>query len=178
MAKELSKQVSLEGFAEFKIILQNLPDDLRNKALYDIEMQGARIIQKEARSKLSGLGKGYGKRNASIIVKRGKNKHNPSVWIGPAAGRKYGQKDFWFARFVEFGVSGVKKKVGGNKNPQEFGWVKRIKKGARYRPDQPAMPFMMPTIENSQPAIEKNFRVYLARAIVKIGKKYAPKYFK
>lgn len=164
--------VRIENLREMVKVLDQLPDKLQRQAILKVERKSTKPLIRAAKSKV----KGSGKLASSIGNITAKSK-NPIIYVGPRL--KGGYKDkAYTARWVEYGTKGVvskkSKSRGGftraSDNP-DFKWVGAIKKGGRFRADQPAKPFMNPAITQTQSQVAdlfaKNLTKYLDNIVQK-----------
>lgn len=174
----MQTRIEIEGFAEMVKMLDQLPDRLQKQAILNIERKSTKPIIQAARAKLKGKGTGDLVASIGNITAISKN---PIIYVGPRLKGKY--KDTGYtAMWVEYGTKGIIKKKGKKggykraKDNPDFAWIGALKKGSRYRADQPAKPFMRPAIDEKTPAVKdlfiSNMKEYLndtvAKAIAKL----------
>jgi len=154
-----------------------LPDKLQRQTILPILRKSTRPLINTAKSKLLSHGQNYSSLAKSIGNITAKSK-NAIIYVGPRVKGKWKYIGY-YAAWVEYGVKGIKKSRGGSakkaKDKSYAGYVAGIKKGGRYRKDQPARPFMRPAIDNQKSNIggllTKNFAKYLDKVIQRNLKK-------
>lgn len=146
----MSTDFKIEGLDELFNSLKKLPHKVSYKAILKAERKAAKPIVKAARSKapMSKLTRvdWWGKRRTispgdlkkSIGTITGRNKTDPTIWVGPkvSRGKKKKKHDAWWAHFVEFGTAGYTVRKGPLKG--------------RFFPGQAAQPFMRPAYDKHQ----------------------------
>lgn len=158
----------IEGYKEAKKLLDQLDKVTKKKVVLSVLRKASRPIIRDAKNRVASKSKRIAKSIRFRQIKQAKN---------IAGSIKPGGKDAFFAHFVEFGTSGIIKKSGGYKresdNP-DFGWVGGLKKGKRYRLDQPAFPFMRPAISankgQTKQLLQKGFTEDIQKTIKKFKK--------
>lgn len=169
----MQTRIEIEGFAEMVKMLDQLPDKLQKQAILNIERKSTKPVIQAAKSKLLSYGSNYKKLASSIVNITAKSK-NPIIYAGPSVKGRFKYIGY-IARWVEYGTSGIIEKKGRSKsqpgNKNEFAWVGALKKGSRYRADQPDKPFMRPAIDEKKSAVKdlfiNNMKTYLDQVVSK-----------
>jgi HK97 gp10 family phage protein len=172
MAQDID--IKLLGQKELEQILKKLPDKLTRKFVLASWRKSAKPIINAAKNNI----KGYSKSIASTIGNiTGRSKKYPTIYVGPRAKAGKNKDKAWLATIIEYGASGTKTKSSKTKrisDDPKFAWVGKIKRGQKYRQDQPARPFMRPAILNNQESVKNNFfqemKVVLQKQVNKYNK--------
>lgn len=167
-------QIKLLGEKEIEQILNKLPAKLTRKFILASWRKSAKPIINAAKSNIQSYSKSIAKTIGNIT---GRSKRYPTIYVGPRAKAGTFKDKAWLAPIIEFGSSGTKKKDSNVKrvsdNPR-FAWVGKIKRGQKFRQDQPARPFMRPAILNNQESVKNNFfremKVVLQKQVDKYNK--------
>lgn len=164
--------VKIEGFKEATRALDKLPDRFQRQTILKMLRRSTRPMIRSARSKLLNYGSSYSNLAKSIGNITAKSK-NPIIYVGPRTKGKWKMIGYT-AHWVEYGTKGIKKQKGGRiktEKDKQFAYVGRIKKGSRYRADQPPKPFMRTAIDanrtNVVGLVKQNFNDHLQKVIDK-----------
>jgi len=164
--------IQLVGAKELSDLFKKLPPKIQRKQMLTALKNAAKPIVNAAKANISGYSKSIANNIGSF---NGKNTNAAVIYTGVKVGRKSRGVDPWFAKFVEFGTSGVvnrKSRKVFNPNPA-FAWVSKLKRGSKYREDQQAKPFMRPAIAANMPKSEQIIQTELAKVLLKaIDKTY------
>ena len=173
MPKDIDIQIA--GTKELKAILRELPQKTRRKYMLKAWRKSTKPLITAARNNISGYSKSLAKSIGNIT---GRSKKSAVVYVGPRVKGKW-KDSGWYAPFVEFGTSGVKRnRKQGYKRKSDnpaFGWVKNIGRGKRYRDDQPARPFMRPAIMQTSNTVVNHFFEGQRQVFERVVKKYDKK---
>ena len=171
--------LSLYGDKELIQLLKGLDKKLSDKLIWATMKKNSNRIIKTARHYLTAR-HGQTEMAKAIKFKRSK-KYKMVGWVGPESGSKK-KNDFWFAHFLEWGTSGIKKKVTSRKGASaekysdpRFAWVGKIPKGQRYRQAQAPGPFMRPAFEQEGPEAQKQMMNDFRKVIESYWKRGAKK---
>lgn len=169
-------EIKVEGLDDLRILLQQkLPDDIQKRALLATLNKAAKPIIQEARARAPVL-TGRMKKAIYSFRSRKSTKEKAVVMIGVKSGHKYGAKDAYYWRWVEFGRGVVKvgKKRGARRGGERarslgnptVGWFGKEVKAA------PAKPFMRPAFEAKKTEAIEVFRATMKGEIEKTAAKY------
>jgi HK97 gp10 family phage protein len=131
-------------------VLKGLPAQVNKKILMAAFRIAAKPLIEDAKSRVP-VDKGDLRDSIGAEQARAKGKQDAALWIGP---RRTKKRAGWRAHFVEYGTSGIVKKGKGKR-----------KKGSRFRPDQPARPFMRPAIDAKLPEVEANIKIEIGKSL-------------
>lgn len=171
--------VTIQGFEEAKKVLDSLPDKFQKQVVNIILRKSAKIFIDSAKSKCLAYGAEFTKLADSIGIIPVKTE-NPVVVAGIRVKGKYKYTGY-IGAWVEYGVRGIKTKLSSTVKKQgdeSFRmWVGKVKKGERYRDDQPPRPFMRPaadsTREPMQADVARQFENHLYSETEKALRRYA-----
>jgi len=180
----MAQSIQLDGFKELEKVLEGLSSKAAAKGMVKSGLRrAAKPLIKAARDKVMSYSPTVGK---SITVNY-QSRDGATIGIGPKS--KRGQtiaviedssfvinvKDPWYAHFIEFGVSGI----GRFKGTRSYWLGKRgdvrsakPQQRRRYRPDQPARPFMRPAFDETKEEMIKNFEKSIWESIEKYVDKH------
>lgn len=148
-----SAQIKLEGLAAIEFALENTPKQLHRNVWRKILRRAARPVIEASRRRVMA----YSSTVARSITINKWNSDNMGVLVGPKRSKK---RDPWYAHFVEFGVSGI-------------GRFKKKGK-VRYRPDQPARPFMRPAFDETKDVVQDVISTDVANIVADFWLKSTP----
>ncbi|RKD96782.1 HK97-gp10 family putative phage morphogenesis protein [Marinifilum flexuosum] len=145
----MSAEIEIDGLDELMDSLKKLPHKMSSKMILKAQRKAAKPLVKSAQSKapVSNITRvdWYGKRRTihpgdlkkSIGTIKGRNKTNPTTFVGPKVSRGRKRKhDAWYAHFPEFGTDGYTVKKGPLKG--------------KFFPGQPAQPYMRPAYDETK----------------------------
>lgn len=170
-------EIRVEGLQELRELLQQrLPEHIRTKALQSALTRAARPILTEAKARVP-VKTGRAQRAIYSYRSRESTKVRAVRHISVRAGRRHGEKDAYYWKWVEFGrgVSVVGKKRGAPRGGErarslgtpERGWFGREVKAV------PARPFMRPAFEAKKTEALERFRQYMGPEIEKAATRYS-----
>lgn len=163
------------GTKELIEFLETLPEDIRPQVEGKIIKENMKPLVKSARAKVRSVSNSVAK-----TIGTWKSKSYNGVWItGPRKDRKMYRDQNWFAHFIEYGTSGIKQKKTKRSgrfrrgiSSEYAGYVASKKKDERYRPDQPARPFMRPAWAETQAQITRDILKDAEKAVYRDFKRY------
>lgn len=164
-------QIQVLGLQELDMIISKLPNKMSRKLVYSGMTRTIRAFTNRAK------GLAPGKIKMTIGTKRVKKSNQPALWAGYIF-KKAEAKDVYWAHWVEFGTSGIKKQTGyesPNPNPFFGGIVKRVPVGQRFQPKQEARPYIRPAWDTTKDNVEKEFIKQMKRAIEAHFRRYERK---
>lgn len=168
-------EVKISGLTELRqTLVRELPEEIRTKALQATLAKAAQPIVSEARARVA-VRKGVVRRGIYSFKHRSSTLVKAVRLIAVRSGRRFGAKDAFYWRWIEFGrgVVRVGKKRGERRggaraaslgNPQ-VGWFGKEVKAV------PARPFLRPAFESRKFEALEVFRRSMAGEISKIATK-------
>lgn len=173
----MNQIVEIENLDELKRALVVLPDKFQRRAILPILRKSSRPLIRAAKSKLLGYGGSYANLAKSIGNITAKSR-NPIIYVGPRTKGKFKYIGY-IAHWVEYGTKGIKVSRGGSaQEAKDIPYainVAKVPRGGKYREDQPAKPFMRPTIDQQKPIVLKTLAENLKKDIDKQIKRLVPK---
>lgn len=176
----MATMFQIEGFVEAQQVLDKLPDKFQKQTINIMLRKSAKIFIDDAKSRCLSHGSSYSKLADAIGIIPIRT-DNPVVIAGIRAKGKFKYTGY-IGAWVEYGVSGIKRKLSSTvrkSGDESFrGWVGKVKKGGRYRDDQPPRPFMRPAADSKSGAVQadvvKQFEEHLysetEKALARYGK--------
>jgi HK97 gp10 family phage protein len=170
-------EVKVEGLQELReLLLRRLPEHIQTKALQAALTKAARPILNEAKARIP-VKTGRAKRSIYSYRSRLSTKQKAVRHIAVRSGRRYGSKDAYYWRWIEFGrgevVVGKKRGAprGGERaaslGNMTAGWFGKSVKAV------PARPFMRPAFEAKKYAAIETFRQHMGPEIEKAANRYS-----
>lgn len=160
---------NLEGYENAMKLLKEIDNKTKEKVVLKILVKATLPMRNAAKNNI----KSYSKTLArSIRSKKIRKASKLGIAVKPSG------KDAYFAHWVEFGTSGIVKKDGQytrDRDNKTFAWVKKIKKGKRYRKDQEKRPFMRPAIDKTKSSTVKLLSKLFKDEIKELIEKYKKK---
>lgn len=170
-------EVKVEGLAELVELMQKkLPEFIQTKALHPALTKAAKPIIDEARA-LVPVKTGKVRRSIYSYRDRDSTKQKAVRSIGVRSGKRHGDKDAFYWKFVEFGrgESVVGKKRGaarGGERARSLGTPERGFFGKVVKA-VPARPFMRPAFEAKKLAAIEEFKKYMGPEIQRAADRYS-----
>lgn len=170
-------EVRVEGLQELRdLLLRKLPDHIQTKALQASLTKAARPIVNEAKARIP-VKTGTAKRAIYTYRSRLSTKQKAVRHISVRSGRRFGAKDAYYWRWIEFGrgVSVVGKKRGAPRGGERArslgtpsaGWFGKEVKAV------PARPFMRPAFEAKKYMAIEKFRQHMGPEIEKAADRFS-----
>lgn len=160
--------IVLEGFDEAKKMLDELPDKFQKQTLQLMMRKAVKPFIDQAKSNLLNHGAQYHELADAIGYIPTRKTENAVVIAGIRAKGKFKYVGY-IGAWVEYGVKGIKRKLSSTvrkEGDESFrGWVGSVKKGERYRDDQPPRPFMRPAADQKRAEVQAMMADQLANRL-------------
>jgi len=161
-------QVTILGDEDLRRIFKQIPLKMTEKILVAAGRRAAKPFLSAAKVRARMTSKRLAR---SIGVKRSK-KYRGAVFAGVRRGKKQAHNLSFIAHWIEEGTKGIKRKRSASNesrpNNPAFSWMYHIKKGGRFRDDQPAQPFLAPAWSATDEMVEKEYKKQITFEIHRI----------
>jgi HK97 gp10 family phage protein len=172
----VSEEIRVEGLQELRdLLLRKLPEHIQTRALQASLAKAVQPIVREAKARIP-VKTGLAKRAIYSYRSRASTKQKAVRHISVRSGRRFGAKDAFYWRWIEFGrgVSVVGKKRGAPRGGERarslgtpsVGWFGKEVKAV------PARPFMRPAFEAKKYAAIEAFTRHMLPEIEKAANRF------
>jgi HK97 gp10 family phage protein len=158
--------VKVEGLQELNELLKRtLPDHIQTKALHPTLAKAAQPIVRQARANAP-VKTGRLRRAIYSFKDRASTKVKAIRLISVRSGRRHGDKDAYYWKWLEFGRGPSRARSGVLGTPDRGFFGKEVKA-------VPAQPFMRPAFESKKLEALEVFRTNMASEIQKAAERYS-----